>query len=308
MKTALRDSLASFCRSVPYFKGKYRLASALVPLLTNYQVEQECLVTVKMQDGSIIKLDLRSLLEQKVFFTGEYDSDIIHILSKTLHPGVVILDIGANIGLYSIALAEKLKQISNNGQIWAFEPTPTNFQRLSNLVEINNLNNTVYPINTALGNIEGNIQLCLVDEKNNSSTGNAFWLKEGLPNLEKATCTAPITKLDTFVQQNSITKCDLIKVDIEGAEMEFLLGGMSFIQKTRPIIYGEFNPFWVKHFGYSFVDVAKLFMPWEYKFYQQVGRKSFVEITELKEGICDVLMIPQEKLTGIYSQLNTLLR
>lgn len=303
MKIALRNSLAYFSRSLPYFKGKYRLGTALIPLTTNHELEKDCLVRIRMQNGSIVHLDLRSQLEQKVFFSGEYDGGIIQILSRVLHPGIVIFDVGANIGLYSISLGEKLKKIAGKSQIWAFEPVTSNFSRLVNLIEANNLTNIVYPINTALGNEEGEVKLCM---ENNLTTGNAVLLKGSLVQQETLTCSSKITKLDNFVTKHHIENCDLIKVDIEGAEMDFILGGINFIQKTRPIIYGEFNPFWVKHFGYSFVDVADLVNPWEYKLYRQVGRQKFVEIKEVKEDIADVLMVPQEKLTGLLSKLSLL--
>ncbi|MEH2160647.1 MAG: FkbM family methyltransferase [Nostoc sp.] len=274
--------------------------------MTNYQIDKDCLVTIKMQDNSTMHLDLRSMLEQKVFFSGEYDNGIIQILSRILYSGSVIFDVGANIGLYSISLGEKLKKIAGKSQIWAFEPVTSNFNRLTNLVDVNQLTNIVYPVNTALGNQEGIIQLCMVDEQNNSSTGNAFWLKENLVNQEKLTDSSPITKLDNFVEKHNISKCDIIKIDIEGAEMDFILGGINFIKKSRPIIYGEFNPYWVKHFGYSFVDVAELIIPLGYKLYQQIGRKHFVEIQEIKAGVSDVLMVPTEKLPEILSKLNIL--
>ncbi|MDM9383295.1 FkbM family methyltransferase [Chlorogloeopsis sp. ULAP01] len=232
MKTIVRDSLAYFSRSLPYFKGKYRLGTALVPRMTNYRIDKDCLVKIKMQDGSIMRLDLRSMLEQKVFFSGEYDGGIIQILSRILEPGVVIFDVGANIGLYSISLGTKLKKIADKSQIWAFEPVISNFNRLANLVEANHLTNIVYPVHTALGNQEGEVQLCMVDEQNNSSTGNAFLLKESIFNKEKPTCSSPITKLDKFVEKHNISKCDIIKVDIEGAEMEFMLGGLNFLKKA----------------------------------------------------------------------------
>lgn len=306
MKRNIRDSLAYCCRSLPYFKGKYRIGPAVIPRLTNYENEQDCLVTIKMQDSTTFVLDLRSSLEQKVFFAGEHDYEIIQMLSRILDPGAVVFDVGANIGLYSIALGEKLKRISENPQLWSFEPIASNFQRLVNLVEINKLTNIVYPVNSALGKSEGTIQLCMVDKKFGSSTGNAFCLGEGLVKLEEPNFSAPITKLDEFVKQKNIQRCDIIKVDIEGAEMDFILGGINFIQEHRPVIYGEFEPFWSNHFGYSFVDVADIFIPWEYKIYQQKNRKTFIEVKEIRAGISDVLMIPAEKLTAISKRLNSI--
>jgi FkbM family methyltransferase len=306
MKTAIRNSLAYFFRTLPDFKGKLRLGPAILPLMTNYLNEQECLVTIKMRDDTIMSLDLRSYLEQKVVFSCEYDADIINAISSILKPHSNVLDIGANVGLYSIPLGKKLKKLSGEGQLWAVEPVKPNFNRLVNLVELNQLYNTIHPINVALGNQEGEIQLQLT-ELNNSITGNAFWVKELMPErIDITSYSSQITKLDTLATKYNITSCDFIKVDIEGAEMEFLKGGINFITKTRPIIYGEFNRFWVKEFGYSFLDVAKLAKSWHYNLYKQVGRKNFIEIKEAQIGIQDVLMVPQEKSSSILDAWNVL--
>lgn len=304
-KVVIRDSLAAFFRSLPYFKGKYRLGPILIPLLTRDQCEEECLVTLTMQDGSIMRIDLRCFTEQRSFFAGEYDGDIIRQISRILQPGSIVLDIGANIGFYSIPLGRKLQKLSGGAKLWAFEPVKTNFDRLVNLVEINNLEDIVYPIHTALGNQEGEIQLQLseLDTSRGSTTGNAFWLKEAQSDQSKSSSSSPITKLDTFVVKHNITACDFIKVDIEGAEFEFLKGGLNFITTTRPIIYGEFNSVWVKEFGYSFLDIAELAKPWDYNLYKQEGRKTFIQIKEPQVGISNVLMVPQEKSPSILRAL-----
>ena len=96
MKTAIRNSLAYFFRTLPDFKGKLRLGPAIVPLMTNYLNEQECLVTIKMRDDTIMSLDLRSYLEQKVVFSCEYDADIINAISSILKPHSNVLDIVAS--------------------------------------------------------------------------------------------------------------------------------------------------------------------------------------------------------------------
>ena len=306
MKVAIRNSLAAFFRYLPYFKGKYRLGPTLIPLLSKYEVEEDCLVTFQMRDGSIMRLDLRSFTEQRAFFSGEYDGGIIQRIYSILKPGSTIFDIGANVGFYSIALGRQLKKISCDSKLWAFEPVKPNFDRLVNLVEINRLQNTVYPVNIALGNQEGEIQLHMGDKCNYSTTGNAVWLRESLAVKIEPNCSSQITKLDTFVKKHNIEACDLIKVDIEGAELEFLQGGINFITRNRPIIYGEFSPYWSKEFGYSFMDVAELVSSWEYNLYKQIGRKNFVQIKEPQVGIEDVLMVPQEQSFSTLDALGVL--
>jgi len=294
MKVAIRNSLAEFFRALPYFKGKYRLGPALIPLLTNYEVEQDCIVTFKMRDKGIVRLDLRGFLEQVAFFSGEYDHGVIQRLSTILKPGSIVFDIGANVGLYSIALGLQLKKLSGDSKLWAFEPVKSNFDYLVHQVKINHLTNIVEPVNIALGNQEGEIQLHVVGKHNLATTGNAVWVKESMNNGALPNCLSTITKLDAFVQSYKIKTCNLIKIDIEGAELEFLLGGMNFINSCKPIIYGEFNQYWVREFGYSFIDVAELVKPWGYKLYQQKGCNKFVEVKEPKVGIENVLMVHQE--------------
>ncbi|MDJ0733710.1 MAG: FkbM family methyltransferase [Nostocaceae cyanobacterium] len=306
MKLTVRNSLAAFFRTLPYFPGKYRLGPKLIPLLTNYEIEKDCMVTCKMHDGSIMHLDIRSFTEQKAFFAGEYDGGIIQRISSILKPGSTVFDIGANIGFYSIALGRNLKKLAGGSKLWAFEPVAPNFSRLSKLVEINDLENTVYPVNIALGNQEGEIPLCMVDESNHANTGNAFWVKEGMTFTTEVTCSSKITQLDKFVRENNLQKCDFIKVDIEGAELDFLLGGKNFINKTRPIIYAECNSYWTKEFGYSFLDVADLVGSWKYNLYRQIGRKNFVKIKKNHGSSTDVLMVPQEQTPDILNSLGVI--
>lgn len=302
MNVLLRDIVAASFRAVPYFKGKNRLGLALTDWMTRYHIEQDCFVTFKMRDGSLMRLDLRSF-EKVAFFSGEYDRGVIQRLASVLRPGSTVLDVGANVGFYTIALGRKLKQLSNHTKLWAFEPVKSNFDRLVDLVSLNELSNVVQPINVALGNQNGDIQLHLADHQNQATTGNAVWLKGGMVSTIVPTCSAQIMTLDAFVQNHQIANCDLIKVDIEGAELEFLRGGANFINKSRPIIYSEFNQHWAHEFGYSFTDLAAYISSWEYKLYQQVGRCSFRHINQPLTGITNFLMVPQEKAPDALPQL-----
>ena len=57
---ALRDSIASLSRSTPYFRGKRRIGNLISRLFTNFNHSPECISKVKMQDGSLMQLDVRS--------------------------------------------------------------------------------------------------------------------------------------------------------------------------------------------------------------------------------------------------------
>ena len=79
---------------------------------------------------------------------------------------------------------------------------------------------------------------------NNSLTGNAVIVKRGISrdflkiNINNK---AQMKKLDTFVKEQKIENCHLIRINVEGAEVMFLRGAISFLGQHHPIIYGEFN-------------------------------------------------------------------
>ena len=274
---SLHESMAAFLRSMPRFRGKARLGVALGRMLPEPR-HQAGPSTVRMKDGSLMSLDYTKSAERFAYWTGEYDSEIMRRLAACLRDGSIVFDVGANVGCWSIALGRKLRPL--HGTLYAFEPVPGNFVCLQQVIALNNLEQVVRPFHFALGDEEGEIDLHL--EESNADplrTGNAVMVKRGSGGMPAANVKATIRRLDNFAEKEGLDECSLIKVDIEGAEVMFLRGGASFLRKSRPVIYGEFNAHWIKALGYSFRDVVDLVAPWGYRFYQRSGRSHFIELT-----------------------------
>ncbi len=253
-----------------------------------------------------MRIDVRSKTEQWAYWTGEYDTDVISRLATCLQEHCTVFDVGANIGFYSIALGKNLAGL--NGKLHAFEPVPNNYARLQECINLNQLGNTITAHNIALGSEEGMIELYMVTD-NNASTGNAVVLKEKVITEDKlkGNATARITQLDSYVQEQGIEACHLIKIDVEGAEVMFLRGGESFLSKTRPIIYGEFNPHWLKQFGHSFLDVVNIVKPWDYRIFKQQKGVRFTEVMQPEVGLADILLCPAETPNSVLSELGIVL-
>ena len=288
----IRDSIAASFRHLPPFRGKAHLGAAVGRCLIHAD-SIDCLTTIKMRDATVMRVDVRSRTERKAYWTGEYDAKIIARLSTCLHEGATVFDIGANVGFYSMALGNRLRPL--HGKLYAFEPVPSNFERLVECVTLNNLEDVVFAHGTALGDEEGTISLQM-ENQNNASTGNAVMVKGKIPveNAQAVTVSAPITTLDNFVQHHEIDQCDLIKIDVEGAEVMFLRGAVNFLSVHRPIIYGEFNPYYMAQFGHSFADAVEIVARWDYRFFKQVGRAGFVEVKNPEAGMADMLLCPSE--------------
>jgi FkbM family methyltransferase len=296
-----RNSIAALSRSTPYFRGKRHLGNIISRLLTNFDSDQECISTVKMQDGCWMQLDVRSRTEQWPYWTGFYDNDILERLSSCLQEKSIVFDVGAHVGFYSVALGRKLQAL--NGQLYAFEPVKSNFERLTTNILLNSLEGIVSAHNIALGDDEGIIEMSMEND-NNSKTGNAVMVKGEIPtHYFGMNSTARLTMLDTFVKEQGIENCHLIKIDIEGSEVLFFRGGISFLSKNRPIIYGEFNNYFLPKFGHSFLDVVDIVSSWNYRFFQQTHSRQFVDIKEIKPNLENILLIPAETSDWVLNQL-----
>ncbi len=162
------------------------------------------------------------------------------ILGQT-KKGDVAVDVGANIGYYTILLADK---VGKNGKVYAFEPDKTNFEILVKNIKANNLKNVV-AVNAAVGSKNGKDYLY----KSRENFGDHKLFKPTLPSLNPPKAVAfrragereviKLIKLDDFLAN---TKIDLMKIDTQGWEPEVIEGAKELIKKNKPIIFLEYSP------------------------------------------------------------------
>jgi FkbM family methyltransferase len=288
MKRLIRDFASAALRSLPKARGKGSVGSMIDKAL-GCPRGADAVRWVKMRDGSILRLDTRNSAEKWAYWTGQYDTEIRDRLLSVCPPGANVLDIGANVGLWSVPIGMSLRK--SGGCVWAFEPVPNNFEILNEQIRNNNLGKIVQPVRIALGETSGVARLAIVESDAETLSGNA---KIVAPTHGGRTFDAPMMPLDTWADQNGVNACHMLKIDVEGAELGVLRGGMSFIRKHRPVIFGEFNAYWMMEAGQSFCDVAELILPLEYRAYQRAGAASFTPMREPIPGAEDVLLLPAE--------------
>ncbi len=121
-------------------------------------------------------------------------------------PGSTVIDVGANIGVFSIYAAR-----SGAAIVYAFEPNKESFDLLVNNIRINKLEKTIIPFNLAVGAIDG--------EKISIPTSSSPYNKivQGNIELEHYDLVESIS-LPTFIKKNNINNIDFLKMDCEGAE------------------------------------------------------------------------------------------
>jgi FkbM family methyltransferase len=174
-----------------------------------------------------IRVELNDWIPQQLYFLGTYEEKEILFISKTLTAGEVFIDVGANIGIFTL-VASKL--VGDSGKVYSFEPLSGNFNKLSFHIAENCLGNVVAE-RLAVSN-EDEMLTLFVDDR---------WNKEEVNGVS----------LDNYFATIDLKRLALIKIDIEGGELPALAGMENLIRTHHPIILIEINPEVLRHTPYS---------------------------------------------------------
>lgn len=179
-------------------------------------------------------------------------------MKKEIKKGNVVLDIGANIGYYTLIFA---KLVGEEGRVYAFEPDPTNFALLKKNVEINGYKNVVL-VQKAVSNNSGRIKLYL--SKNNMGDHRIYDSGEdGRQHIE-----IEAIRLDDYFEHFE-GRIDFIKMDIQGAEGGAIQGMYNLLNKNNNVkIVTEFWPIGLKRFGTDPEEFLRLLIKLGFKLYE----------------------------------------
>ncbi len=185
-----------------------------------------------------------------------FEYETLQLFSQQLKKGDVVLDIGANIGLFSLLGA---KIVGNEGKVFAFEPSQQTFNALNKNIQLNNFQN-ITPVKIALSDTEGVIHLGDVE----NDAYNFIDVKA--KNTALKTEQVPMLRLDDWVKSMNIKQVNFIKIDIEGAELLCFKGAAETLRLYRPIIIMECDERWCKRFDYKVYDVLTYLAQLGYEF------------------------------------------
>lgn len=211
-------------RRWPFPRGKGLLLKAVSPILRNREIVSEVaegvLVPIKLDDW----MTLHGLVEG---YDREFDLSWAFI-----RPGDVVIDAGANIGIWTIGAA---KRTGSQGKVHAFEPLEENFVRLFDNVELNGLPNVILQ-KFALSD-RGGPRKFYPSPNNNSGVGRLMTDEWNGPQ-----CIVQAVALDEYCEQQGIKSVQLLKIDVEGAEYFVLKGATRLLSSPNPpIVVFEMN-------------------------------------------------------------------
>lgn len=251
-------------------------------------------INLKTDSGNIkMATNQTSYLTQILFWNGyksfEY-SEIFESLCKNINH---FLDIGSNIGYYSLLAVKSNPSI----KAYAFEPAQGPKYYLKENIKLNNFDNNIIHKNIALSNSSGNIDFYEVENVkytnlnyNLAGEGNAG-TKTTSRNFIKTTVQSKT--LHEFVKNENINSIDLIKIDTEGTEIDILNSGKASIIKFQPIIICEIL------FNNIESELDAFFKSLDYQFFNHTPR-GLVRVSTIKrntdDGIRNCFFVPESKL------------
>lgn len=231
-KLLIAKLIALFTRKVR-FPGRERLLRLLFPP-EYFRRMGSCEFTVTYNRNLRFRCDLGSYIEWQIFFKGYYAPDLSTVIKKLVKPGMQVMDIGANVGAYSLLIAERG---GKDGKVIAFEPNPEVRQRLAYNVRLNRLDNQVRIFPFALSDEEGEFTL-YVPHSAYPNRGIAS-LKRHVSEVLKEEIRIEVKTLDDIFVDTGLTQLDFLKVDTDGSDAEVLQGGMEVIKRFLPYIIFE---------------------------------------------------------------------
>ena len=185
-------------------------------------------------------------------FRDGFEPSVRHAIDRFVAPGACCYDIGANLGLWTLRMAERA---TDAGRVHAFEPLTRNIRALEENIALSRATNTcVLPF--ALGRVDESATLYVPDD-----VGRSALAPESASDERES---VRVRRLDDIWAEQGRPRVGFVKMDVEGAEPLVLDGGREFFAAIRPVTCCELNPGKLRNMGFVPADVLNAFAAWRY--------------------------------------------
>jgi FkbM family methyltransferase len=235
-------------------KGTDRIVRKLYPPGNDRPVE----TLVDYDDGLLFHCNTRSFLEWYIFFYGAFRPEVSKLINRMLRPGQVAIDIGANVGMHSVIMANR---VGPTGRVVVFEPDPHPMGRLRQNMALNGID-WVTTVEAAISARSEVRRFFLHDD----SIGNFANASLVAANVGKDTPSVEmqVFGLDEWLKDNPLPRVDLIKLLAQGEEFNALQGMRELIARDRPKIFFLYEPSYWHRQDLELMDAVKFFKGFGY--------------------------------------------
>ena len=257
-RNLLRKLLLLYTSRFPVEKGKVRLVNSFSRWL-RHPGDSE---TVRRGTGYTMRLDLEDMVQESIFFFGFYERPLATYFLSLLSEGMVFIDVGAHVGQYTLLASKK---VGPSGHVYSFEPHPRNFEALSYNVALNRFTN-VSLLNAALADSVAECELFVNAANAGAKNRGTHSLRVQKEWIQSAKIPIKALRLDDVL--SDITRLDVLKIDVEGAELLVLKGAQQLLVRFKPVIAFESSEESAASFGHSTTDAKRFLAQLGYRLFR----------------------------------------
>ncbi|MBU3578636.1 FkbM family methyltransferase [Polynucleobacter sp. 73C-SIWE] len=214
---------------------------------------------------------------------NDYEEATRRVVERILKKGDIFLDLGSHIGFYALIAA---RIVGETGHVYAFEPTPATRDTLDKNVIDNGLKNIITVESFGVSDCSKNVNFIVNSDSSECNKISQF--DEGVENLIKIKTIS----IDKYAIINSIKKINLVKMDIEGAEYQAIIGMRKIISENPDIkLIFEYNRKIMNENGSSRVNIFNIL--------KELG---FNKFTIIYRGEIDIEIPRDFELIDLYSK------
>ena len=167
------------------------------------------------------------------FLLGTFEPALQEILVAQLHSGMVFYDIGANVGFLAILAAHL---VGKTGQVHCFEPLPANVEQIRHNAGLNQFGQIIVH-SVALAQIDSSASFRVSERPTFGALSNSPMEVD----KQIATIDVAVRRLDSMFDEGNLAAPNVIKIDIEGSELDFLAGSERVLRRFRPLLLMELH-------------------------------------------------------------------
>ncbi|MDB5146541.1 MAG: hypothetical protein JWQ57_561 [Mucilaginibacter sp.] len=223
---------------------------------------------------------------------GLYERENLRLIPLFLKPGTTLFDVGANIGLMAVPFLWNDPTI----KVISVEASPNSLFYLNKTHAASLDKDRWMIIDKAVSDKPGEVDFHLSDNSNSAYDGLKNTQRVNIVNTIKVECTT----IDKIWESQQKPDVSFIKIDIEGADILALKGGLNCINSCRPVILIEWNQINIKSYGFTNIDLINFVTEISYELYYLPELNRISNLVELnilckKKYIENYMLIPVEK-------------
>lgn len=250
-----------YLRRFPFHRGKGALTRWLIrPALP----KGDASFLTTLPSGARLRVRYQEALGLDALLYGGFETREQAFIQEHLSEGAQVIDVGSNVGLFTVVMALR---VGRSGQVIAVEPLEENLRRLHDHLTAHGLHNVVV-VAAAAGSEGGMVTLHLADDGAYSSTRQVV----GRHAIGQST-PVRVARLDTIWKEHGCKPITVVKIDVEGGEIDVLKGAVELITTCRPLLLLEANTgpdvselhTFLRRFGYHYQQ-PQGFRPWNHVF------------------------------------------